>query len=382
MLMFGGESSSANLGDLHRYSLEDREWSASSALGPAARSRHSAIWAAATRSMLVFAGWSGQQYLDGLHSYDASANRWTELPAAGYWPPARGGHAAVWDPVSMSMLILGGIQNLSINLSNSFAYTLSYDSKLYNYSLSTGSWKEEGQRGQRAEEAEEAGLPAPTGRTGHAMVWADDSRGLLAFGGFDGSYLQETWRYVASETSSPLLLSCQVGRNCDFDFENTSGIAAKRACSDSELLDGLLQEAGSDRENALTFQAATSASRLFVEPGYHRLCWCDADCSHPSDFQMAIGHFIVQGPYLNQSGQCHLGSVCVVPEWRGIGISTNDSIIIKRRCLSGEASSGYSGPRSISISFNVVSGSYSLHVGLLDPAEGLKPEVLELLGGC
>ena len=360
LLVFGGESSQA-LNDLHRLSLVDGQWSESGALGPGARSRHTAVWDAVSRSMLIYAGWSGQQYLHGLHSYDASADCWTDVPAAGDWPAARGGHASAWDPVSRSMLVMGGIRNVS--------GSQSYDPTLWNYSLLTGSWREEGLQ---------AAVPGPSGRMGHAIIWDEHSRGLLSFGGFNSSYLKQTWRFVVSQTDMPLVVSCQLGFDCLLHVGNISGsVAVKRLCSDMEVLEGLQplhsEEIAHDR-----WMLGRPAWPLFVEPGHHRLCWCEANCSQPLDFLNAIGYLVVVGPYLNQSAQCELGSFCKIPEWRGTGIGENDSVIIQSKCMTQEAAPSYHQHRAVTISFNKTYGWHTLHVGFLDPAEGLKPETLEL----
>ncbi|CAE7203790.1 rngB, partial [Symbiodinium sp. CCMP2456] len=294
VLVLGGESGSQVLEDLQRYSLADGQWSEPGATGAGARSRHTAVWVPTTRSMLVFGGWSGQHYLDDLRSYDASAGTWTDLSASGYWPTARAGHAAAWDPVSMSMLVMGGIANVSNDLS--------YTSSLYNYSLLTNSWKQEGLQTE---------VLGPTGRTGHGIVWDYASRGLLSFGGFNVSYLQQTWRYVVSQTSSPLLVSCQLGRNCSFRW-NASGVGTvKRACSDPDILAELPPLLSDEAEEDL-WMFGGHATPLFAEPGHHRLCWCDTNCSHPDNFSAAVGYFVVEGPQLRQSAQCYLVEFLVV----------------------------------------------------------------------
>ncbi|CAE7420769.1 rngB [Symbiodinium microadriaticum] len=359
VLVFGGESGSQVLEDLQRYSLADGQWSEPGATGAGARSRHTAVWVPATRSMLVFGGWSGQHYLDDLRSYDASAGTWTDLSASGYWPTARAGHAAAWDQVSMSMLLMGGITNVSNDLS--------YESSLYNYSLLTNSWKQEGLQTE---------VLGPTGRTGHSIAWDYASRGLLSFGGFNASYLQQTWRYVVSQTSSPLLVSCQLGRNCSFRW-NVSGVGTvKRTCSDPDILAELPTLLSDEAEEDL-WMFGGHATRLFAEPGHHRLCWCDTNCSHPENFSVTAGYFVVEGPQLRQSAQCYLGRDCRISEWRGVGISVNDSVVMQSRC-SGEPQASTYSQRSVTISFNESYGWYTLHIGFLDPMEGLKPEALEL----
>eukprot|EP00439_Symbiodinium_sp_Y106_P023598 s3671_g2.t2 len=354
LLAFGGQGESSQvLGDLWRYSLVERQWS-QLATGPGARSRHSAVWAALTRQMLVFAGWSGEQYLQDLRYYDASADRWGEVLAAGHWPAARNGHATAWDPVSKSMLVMGGTQNASD--------VLSYTNSLYNFSLLSGLWHEEGLQ---------AGVPRPSGRTALAMVWDEKSRGLFAFGGFNASYLQQSWRYAVSQTDPPFVVRCELGSNCSFRFRNAAGIGAKHVCSDSDFLDGLFFVVSEENDWSL------ESPHLLLEPGHHRLCACESSCSHPRDYQVAIGYFLVEGPYSDQSAQCYLGSVCTINAWRGVGISVNDSVVMQSRCMrSSEASTNYPWERAIGVSFNETYGWHSLQVGLLEKTG--KPETVEL----
>ena len=351
-----GENRAALLNDLQRFSLDQESWT-TLAEGPGARSRHTAVWDAMTKSMLVFGGWTGEQYLAELHRYDAWANTWEALLAgSGFWPSPRGGHSAAWDPVSMSMLVFGGIQNTTST--DSTDSSLSYDARLFNYTLLTGVWTEEGLR---------ASVPGPKGRTGQATVWDQESRGLISFAGFDSSYLSETWRYVVSQTQPPLLARCHLGQECA-PAQNDSILAsatAKHLCSDPEALDTHDDSGGLDNHSG--------ASPLFIEPGHHRFCGCDANCSHPADFQIDLGHFIVEGPYLNQSAQCDLGSVCIISEWRGVGIAVNDSVILQSKCRTKEASAHH---RRADISFNESMSWFELHVGFLD--NGIGPQVVEL----
>ena len=352
LLVFGGELNSQVHGDLLRFSLADAEaqWIKSSAPGPVPRSQHTAVWAADTQVMLVFAGWNGQQYIDDLHRYDSWADRWTELPRSGGWPAARGGHAASWDPTSQRMMIVGGTQNMS--------NSLSYSSALLTYSLLTGAWKEEGLQ---------ATVEGPTGRTGHAIIWDSDQRGLLLFGGYNASYLQQTWRYAMSHSTSARTISCQLGRACHLNFTDVSGVLmAKRFCTDTDML---------GTEPVQTFEGV--ATLLFLEPGHHRLCWCDTNCSQPGDFQVALSFLTVQGPYLGQSAQCQLGATCTVDAWRGVSLSINDSVVMQSHCVDGDYASFHDlhHINKITISFDRANGWHNLHIGFLNPQTILPQDV-------
>ncbi|CAE7632291.1 UVR8, partial [Symbiodinium necroappetens] len=180
MVVFGGHNPLA-LGDLSHYDMRRNTWS-SLAAGPVARSGHAAVWEPVTASLLVCGGWTGTEYLQDLQLYNWWSNTWKELePVGSPWP--RAGHAAVWDEASMSMLVFGGVED-----SNG---TLNYDPVLHFYNFLANSWTEANRSG-------------PTGRTDPSVVWDSSTQALLAFGGFNSSYLDDLWRYVTSPLELPL----------------------------------------------------------------------------------------------------------------------------------------------------------------------------------
>ena len=334
MVILGGEDSNM-LADMHTYSVVQNRWTASTAAqGPGPRARHSAVWDDVTRSMLVFGGWDGARYLGDLWHYDAWSAVWAEL-TAGSGPSPRAGHRAAWDPVSMSFLVFGGVTNVSD--------VLSYDNQLHRYSLLAG-WAHL-QPGPE--------FPMPSGRSGMALAWDAESRGLLVFGGYNSSYIDKTWRYVASPTAATRIVPCPLGQSCRIN--DTSVV--KRSCSDSEIVEG--SAAGE----------ADARLRLAVEPGTYHLC-------HPDiNVWQAVGLFIAEGPFANQSAECFLGSQCTVAPWKGVGISTNDSLVLRKSCATAEVSP-HSGGTEVRIDFDSSANTFSLDLGRLDAASG--PEDVEL----
>ena len=284
------------------------------------------------------------RYLADLQVYSAWADSWAELAAGDPWSPwPRAGHGAAWDPISRSLLVFGGIQNRSDELS--------YDHRLYNLSLVTASWTE-------LQVDPEAGLASPTGRSDCTVAWDAEARGLFVFGGFDSSYLDQTWRYVVSQTRPPPLIRCQLGQVCLLDSpvlpDNFSNpIMVKQMCSDAEGLHA----------------HGLEESRLLPEPGIYRICRCSQlqNCNQPVDFDDALGFVLVEGPYSNQSAQCFVGSTCMVPAWKGLGITADDSFIVRRSCATGEALAAY-GDVSVQARFNESESSFILDWGRLDPA--------------
>ncbi|CAE7405136.1 UVR8 [Symbiodinium sp. CCMP2592] len=330
MVILAGEDLDV-LADMHTYSIMHNRWTASTATqGPGPRVRHAAVWDDTTRAMLVFGGWDGAHYLGDLWHYSAWSSVWTEL-AASSGPRPRAGHRAAWDPASMSFLVFGGVTNVS--------GSLRYDDELYNFSLLAG-W------------AHLQKFPRPSGRSGTALAWDAESRGLLVFGGFNSTYNNDTWRYVASPTAAARIVRCPLGQSCRMN--DTSVV--KRSCTDPEIMEG---SAAGDADAA--------HPRLAVEPGTYHLC--------RPDVGEAVGLFIAEGPLADQSAECFLGSQCTVAPWQGVGISTNDSLFLRKSCATAELSA-HSGNAEVRIDFESSANSFSLDLGRLDAASG--PEDVEL----
>ncbi|CAE7779820.1 gefF [Symbiodinium sp. CCMP2592] len=317
MLVFGGESGAA-LGDLVRCSLSHEVWSVAAA-GPAPRSWHSAVWDRVTRSMLVFAGWSGSAYLQDLHVYDSCADMWWELLPAGS-PSPRARHVAAWQPGAMSMLVFAGVQNVSGNLS--------YDGKLYRFDLLANAW------------AELATTIGPSPRADPRGVWDEASRALMTFGGFSAAYFDDLWRFPSTQRAQ-IVAKWPAGQDCIFVMDEPLPgvqISLKRSCLDSESLASAVT---SDGQTFTLTDDHTGSRRLHVEPGWYRLCSCFRNvsrCDQPSDFTSVLGFFISEGPYANQTLHCFMGQPCAFASWRGVGLSANDSVIAMSQCGSSNAS--------------------------------------------
>ena len=119
MIAFGGRDATygfVKLNNVLALPLNDSgNWTVMQPLGtlPAPRDRHSAIYDPLRDRMIVFGG-STFMYGDLPNNETwqlslADPMTWTQLAPAGS-PPARGGHAAIYDPVRDRMLVLGGSQ--------------------------------------------------------------------------------------------------------------------------------------------------------------------------------------------------------------------------------------------------------------------------------
>ena len=221
-------------------------------------------------------------------------------------------------------------------------------------------------------ELQPAELARPSNRTGLAMAWDAMSRGLLVFGGFNGSYLGDTWRFGVSDTSTPPIVRCQLGQPCLMDLGDGSSqrLMVKQQCSDP---DALLESA--PRPLAQSVAQADMPRLLIAEPGVYRVCQCipSQTCNHATDFAQAVGIFIAEGPFTNQTAKCFIGFSCRINTWMGVSISTNDSLVVRRNCALADTSP-YS-DAVVLVQSNQSIDSFSLDLGRL--ATG-KPELVEL----
>jgi N-acetylneuraminic acid mutarotase len=109
MIVWGGASGGGASGTAvntgARYNPETDIWTpTTTAIAPAARYNHSAVWTGA--EMIIWGGWdTGFGALDNGARYNPAANTWTSIGAAGA-PSGRAGHVAAW--TGSLMLIWGG----------------------------------------------------------------------------------------------------------------------------------------------------------------------------------------------------------------------------------------------------------------------------------
>ena len=128
LLLFGG-AGNANLNDLWRYSLEDRQWVELHPAGtiPAARFGHTTIYDPVRRRLVLFGG-QARGFFNDVWAYDIAANKWTELSPGGSSPSTRYGHSAVFDSKRDRMVISHGFTD-----SGRFDDT-------WSFSFATGRW--------------------------------------------------------------------------------------------------------------------------------------------------------------------------------------------------------------------------------------------------
>jgi N-acetylneuraminic acid mutarotase len=224
MLVFGGTDPFTGqvVDELWSFEIESGTWIPVDAPGgPPPRLSHTAIWDARGGQMIIFGGGCGANcFRDDIWSYQPAIRTWSELPAIGPFPAARGGHTAIWDEQHGAMLVFGG-SSLAGALSDLWVYRpatyawsrLAVDrpdfltssanravwdpisgqmivvevasNRIWTYRSADNSWTDRTTVGLS---------PAP--REGFSVAWDPTEARLLLFGGYsrDG-YLDDLWSY-------------------------------------------------------------------------------------------------------------------------------------------------------------------------------------------
>src|ERR1700730_9178147 len=77
---------------------------------PAARDGHWMTYDSSTKTVVLFGGKGARsQYFNDLWTYTLHTDTWHELKPVGHLPPARFGHAIVYDAGAKEVLVFGGV---------------------------------------------------------------------------------------------------------------------------------------------------------------------------------------------------------------------------------------------------------------------------------
>ena len=321
MLVFAGLGVS-NLNDLWEYSIASDTWrELLQETKPSSRSRHSAVWLEMAKAMLVFGGWDVTP-LGELWYYSSWTNSWLLMNAMN---PSLAGHSAVWDDVTWSMLVFGGTQLVN-------GSEMGYSSVLWNYSMVTNSWKQM---------ATSPRLRRPSARQGHTAVLDSSSRFLFLLGGFNSTYMADMWRYKGQESTEVAVKTCFSGQDCTLEFSEANfadgaQLAAEDMFSGANF--GLFDALDSQRLAFRSGQGNQNLQRvLMMEPGIYRLTRNSSDGLASWTF----GFLVSEGPFLQQVGQCFMGSDCSVVV-QGVGLSIENAMVALKSCGTAETTQSFS----------------------------------------
>jgi ankyrin repeat protein len=186
MLVWGGCNTSKVLNDGGRYNPAKDAWKPINNDGaPSPRGGHVAVWTG--KEMLIWGGTTREpreasDYFETGARYNPETDEWKPLSSVGA-PKGRVLAPAVW--TGTEMIFWGGVndaQGSGVNDSSRFVGTGA------RYNPATDTWTE----------ITNAGAPSPRLTS---AVWTGD--GLLTFGGYNGSHLNDAWFYSPQRTLYP-----------------------------------------------------------------------------------------------------------------------------------------------------------------------------------
>jgi hypothetical protein len=193
MIVFGGRYRAASSG---AYTVYDEAWAldlaalswqklVTTGATPPGRTSTSAVYAPATKEMIVFGGntsTDGAAFapLADVWALSIATGAWRQIQTSGAAPKARLFHAAALDETGNRMYVYGG--------GDANAFTGSFFGDLWSLDLASGTWREES-----------AGASgAPNARIQSTMVFDAQGGRLLLFGGHDDGAIgnnNDTWAF-------------------------------------------------------------------------------------------------------------------------------------------------------------------------------------------
>ena len=171
VILFGGWGSGGYLNDTWAYDCATNSWTNRNPTNPPpARAYHALTYETTAGRVILFGGSSSGGYLNDTWGYNYTTNAWIPYNPTNP-PPARSGHAMVYDPAGKVMLFGGYNGSVYLN-----------DTWVYDYT--TNSWTNRNPTNP------------PPAHAWHALAYDAFAGREILFGGFSsGGYLNDTWAY-------------------------------------------------------------------------------------------------------------------------------------------------------------------------------------------
>jgi N-acetylneuraminic acid mutarotase len=110
ILLFGGWSTTRQFDDTWAYDPARNSWTTLKTAdgAPTARALHQMVYDTAIKKLVLFGGGTSSATFGDTWLFDFPERSWISAAAAGNPPPARAGHAMVYDSVTRDILLFGG----------------------------------------------------------------------------------------------------------------------------------------------------------------------------------------------------------------------------------------------------------------------------------
>jgi N-acetylneuraminic acid mutarotase len=273
VLLYGGGCGGCYRDDFWSYQPQSDQWERLEPPGarPIPRGGQGAIWDEAGQRMLLFAG---GESLNDLWSFRPGENRWARLTPTVLLLPSLGGARAVWDPVRSQMLVVGG---------ETGAADPGPAGVVRIYRPAANAWEEI------------MGAGAPQVRTGHTVVWDDESGQALLFGGRreGGGVSAELWSFVPAMNRWTRLAETGAG-----PVARAFHSAVWDPRGHQMLVYGGANERGTSLEDLWSFRPATGTWTQLAAPGPAPR----ARIRHSAVWDAVAGEMLIFGGYVDTDG--------------------------------------------------------------------------------
>jgi hypothetical protein len=137
-----------------------------------ARAEHAAVFDPSRQRLVLFGGVDGNSHRSDVWSLDLGpVPQWTQLLPVGAGPGPRSSSAAIYDPASDRMVVMGGFDG-SIRRNDTWALTFG----------GAPQWVQLDPQG-----------PSPPVRSDHTLTFIPTRNQAVLFGGFNTAYLHDAW---------------------------------------------------------------------------------------------------------------------------------------------------------------------------------------------
>lgn len=176
LYIFGGFDGRSRFQDMHKYSIDDREWVEIPAHNntPMGRFGHTAV--TYKQGMFIFGGWNGHDTLDDLYEFSITTQQWFSIPGRGEVPSSRYRHSAA--VYGCCMFVFGGVDKRQARFADLCEFN--FDTRSWSYVKTFGD--------------------PPSARTFHRSVIYGGAMYIL--GGFDGARRNDMYKIPLPEQLS------------------------------------------------------------------------------------------------------------------------------------------------------------------------------------